>query len=555
MSTASLFKEPESRLHVPRDYQTEILAGVKKGTAEGFRKQLVLAATGTGKSCCGSWIVGDVLAENKRSLILVDQGDLAFQWAEKLKQCTGHDADIEKAELHASRSAFVVIATVQSLVNRLDKWPANHFDLVIADEADKSLADTWMKCLSHFDAHARICGFTATPWRSDARDLGEYYDNIASRFPLNTAIKKGALSKLCIQMVPLKIETNGLGRGGKDYTLEDCDHAITPYLGSVIDAMQKYGPERKTLVFVPLIRTSEKFVQMCQERGLRAEHIDGESDDRDAIRDRFENGTTDILVNSMLLTRGVDIPCISRIVPLRMTKSVSLYHQIVGRGTRLFPGKENLMVFDFLYQAEDMLICRPANLLAKNQEEADEMTAIFEKSAGGEEQDLLAVDADATHAREEALAKKLQALANRKARFISAEQFAVEHHQLEIAEFEPTMKWESDRLSPKQSEWIEKAGVDPESVKNKGQASKILDCYFKELNTQPASPGQKYHLRNANWVSTDGMRTWRTATRGDAREFFAAQNSKPTKTTKPEAPVKQVIPGLRPPPPLYSGWE
>lgn len=538
LQTSQLISHNGARLKQPRDYQSGVLTSVNNGWKE-FRKQLVTAATGSGKTSMFCWMCGAEHASNNRSLILVDQKDLVKQTVTNLKECTGIFGDIESGDQRASRHSPVVIATIQSMVQRLDRWPRDHFSLVIADEADKSLADTWMKTLRHFDGHAKICGFTATPWRSDARDLGEYYENIAARLPLDDLIKKGWLSKLCIRMVPLKIDVSGMGRGGKDYTLEDADHAITPYLGSVIDAMLQYGAERKTLVFVPLIRTSEKFVAMCRERGLAAEHIDGESDDREAIRGRFERGETTILVNSMLLTRGVDIPSISRIIPLRMTKSVNLYHQMIGRGTRLCEGKENLMVFDFLYQAEDMLICRPANLLAKTEEEADEMTRILEESAGGEEQDLLEVESGATAAREEALAKKLAALANRKARFISAEEFGIRHHQLEIAEYEPTMKWESDKVSPKQAEWIEKAGIDVETVKGKGQASKILDVYFKELGKEPASNGQRWTMRKAGWMSADGQRGPSQATRADAREFFAAQNA-----SKPKPQPRQKTPSF-----------
>lgn len=526
----SLDLEPQSQLKKPRDYQETILTSLDKGWKE-FRKQLVIAATGAGKTHLFCWMVGKEHANNLRSLILVDQRNLIRQTAKKLKDSTGIHAEIESGESRASRHAPVVIATVQSMVQRLDRWPQDHFSLVIADEADKSLADTWQKSLQHFDRFARVAGFTATPWRSDSRDMGEYYENIAADVPLRELIVKGWLSKLCIQQVPLKIDTSGLGRGGKDYTLEDADHAITPYLGSVIDAMLQYGPERKTLVFVPLIRTSELFVSMCRDRGLAAEHIDGESDNQDEIRDRFENGETHILVNSMLLTRGVDIPAISRIIPLRLTKSVSLYHQMVGRGTRLFTGKSDLMLFDFLYQAENMLICRPAHLLAKTEEEAQSITEVLEAKAGGEGQDLLEAEKSASSAREEALAKKLAALANRKAKFISAEEFAIQHHQLEIAEFQPTMKWHADKLTPKQAEWIEKAGVDPESVRGKGHASAILDVYFKEKGKEPATSGQRWRMRQAGWVSKDGKRSAFQATRDDAKEFFASLG----RVTKPKS--------------------
>lgn len=469
-----------------------------------------------------SWMAKEEHDAGRRTLILVDQDELVWQAVDKLKKATNINADIEKAQYRASRMAPVVVASVQTMCRRTDQWAPDHFDLVIADEADKSLATTWQSSLKHFDGAARVCGFTATPNRLDKRSLGEYYDNIPAEYSLKQMINMGFLSKVCIQMVPIKIDVSEIGTSAGDFDKNDIDHAITPYLGSVVDAIQKYASDRKTLVFLPLIRTSEAFISICRERGLKAEHIDGTSEDRKEKLARFADGEFSIMANSMLLTRGFDDPKIDCIVVLRLTKSVSLFQQMCGRGTRLAEGKKNLLILDPLFQAGEKMICRPASLISETVEEANEMTRLAEESGG--ESDLIELQTTAVHEREETLRKKLVAMADRKARFISAEQFAIEHHQLEIAEYEPAMKWEREPISDKQLPWIEKAGVNPDTIKGKGHASKILDVYFKELGKQPASSKQKWVMRQSGWVSSDGLRDPDHATRDDAKTFFASRN-------------------------------
>jgi len=205
---------------------------------------------------------------------------------------------------------------------------------------------------------------------------------------------------------------------------------------------------------------------------------------------------------------------------------------MVGRGTRIHPQKENLLILDFLWLHSRLKIVHPASLISKSDAEAEEITKLIEdKSAAmpGDVAELIPIDlcavaSEAATAREDALRKRLEAMANRKAKFVSAEEFAIKNHKIAIAEFEPTMKWHSDPMTPKQMEWVEKAGVNIDTVKGKGHASIILDAYFGNLKNQPASSKQKWAMRQAGWVSTDGTRDAGAATQSEARIFFAGRN-------------------------------
>ncbi len=175
----------------PRPYQIEIDRCIEAGWEEAS-KQLVVAATGTGKTRVFCWLAERRAKQGIRTLILADQDELVWNPIEKLAEL-GVKAEAEKAEHNASLDALVVVGSVQTMMRerRLSRWPKDHFGLVIADEADKSLANSWQTVLRYFDGEANVCGFTATPNRSDKKNLGSYYERIAFESTLFDFIGNG----------------------------------------------------------------------------------------------------------------------------------------------------------------------------------------------------------------------------------------------------------------------------------------------------------------------------------------------------------------------------
>ncbi len=508
----------------PRPYQQLSIDKIVKGFDE-FDRQLLVLPTGGGKTLVFSWLAKTFLP--RRTLILAHREELIDQAIAKLRAATGIIAEKEKAEFRASKMADVVVASVQSMIRRLDNWAPDHFGLVVADEAHHSISDSWAKVLNHFTG-AKILGVTATPDRSDVRNLGVFYQNIPHQVTLIDLIKERFLCPVTIRSVPLKIDLNTVKQVAGDYDAAGLDSAITPYFNSIAEAVKQHAPGRKVLVFLPLIATSKAFTQTCLEHGLRARHVDGMSENRREILDSFARNEFDVLCNAMLLTEGYDDPSINCIVNLRPTRSRALYAQIAGRGTRICDGKKDLLLLDFLFLHERLELVRPASLIAKDDDEAESMTDLaFEKAEGGEpEQDLIELAGAARSDREEKLKEKLAALAKRQAKFISAEEFAMRHHQLDLAEWQPTMHWHEAAITDKQKEWLEKGGIDPETVRGKGHASELLDIVFKESGRLPATSGQKWVLRQNGFRSPDGLRDWSTATQNDARQFFTMRNKK-----------------------------
>lgn len=504
---------------IPHHHQTNYLDAVREGWKE-FSKQLVVSPTGSGKTCMFSWIAHEFVKAGGKVLILVDQDELVTQTLGKVKALTGIMAGREQAEHAASLSDAIVVATQQSMVRRLDKWPENHFALVIADEADKSIAPQFLSVLKHFDGHAKVAGFTATPNRSDARNLGEYYENSVELENLKTLIKKGFLSRIKIERFPIKIDLSGLKTKGGDFSDDELDEIMTPYLGELAQAVKVHGSFRRTLVFLPLIKTCEKFNERARDIGLKSDYIYGKDPKREEKLEAFKRWDFDVLANAMLLTRGIDIPEADCGGMFRPTTSVTLYFQMAGRLTRIATGKSDAVLLDPLYQSGKNLICTPAHLVAKNQEEAEAIEDLMEAGAMvpedvAEQFDLVDMSAMADNQREETLRRKLEQKKDELAETVTAEQFALGYNNFAVAEYQPTMSWEMRPPTEKQIKYLNKAKVDLSTVQGRGHANKLLDLYFRHKMISLASHAQRAKMKQMRYPN------WEHATIGEAKKFFA----------------------------------
>jgi type I site-specific restriction endonuclease len=274
-----------------------------------------------------------------------------------------------------------------------------------------------------------------------------------------------------------------------DYSADDLGHALDPYLEQIADVLVEHR-HRKTLVFLPLIAVSKRFAEICRERGLLAEHVDGQTNERQAILDRFKRDETRVLCNAMLLTEGYDEPSIDCVVCLRPTKVRALYSQIIGRGTRLWPGKDHLLVLDFLWQAEEHSLMRPANLIAEDEVDARALT----EKLGGEgdlEEARELVNADRTRS----LTERLAANRMRRASVLDPLELAVTLNEAALADYVPTMSWQSQAPSDKQLQVLANFGLDPQTILSRGQASLLLDRLIARRKLGLATPKQVRVLR------------------------------------------------------------
>lgn len=477
-----------------RPYQAEARDAILSAWDEGYRKTLLVLPTGCGKTVVFASVTENQVRKGHRVLIMAHRGELLTQAAEKLKAASGLDSVLEKAESSSLGSFIpVTIGSVQSLAQekRLARFPGDYFQDIIVDEAHHCLSDSYLRILEHFP-NANILGVTATPDRGDMKNLGEYFDNKAYEYTMQEAIRQGYLSPVKAQLIPLELDIKNVGISNGDYSAPEVGNALEPYLSQIVQEMKKYCQGRKTVGFLPLIATSQKFCRMLNEVGLRAAEVNGNSDDRSQVLTDFETGKYDVLCNSMLLTEGWDCPAVDCIVILRPTKVRSLYQQMVGRGMRLSPGKENLLLLDFLWLTSRHDLCKPSALISKDVKFAQMVDSQIVNGADGidlieaEEQ----AERDVLAEREETLAKQLAEMRGRKRKLVDPIQYALSIAAEDLVGYVPTFAWEMAPASQKQLEFLERRGIFPDSVGNAGLASVLIDRLKRRQDEGLATPKQ-----------------------------------------------------------------
>ena len=478
-----------------RPYQKEAKEAVFEQWGNGTTRTLLVLSTGCGKTIVFAKITEDCVQNGDRVLILAHRGELLEQAADKIAKATGLGCATEKAEQSCLGSWFrITVGSVQSLMRetRLSRFPEDYFNTIIIDEAHHCISDSYQRVLNHF-TDAKVLGVTATPDRGDMKNLGQVFESLAYEYTLPKAIKEGYLSPIKAVTIPLQVDLTGVGVQSGDFKAGDLGTALDPYLESIAQEMEKYCKDKKTVVFLPLVKTSQKFRDILNGHGFRAAEVNGESSDRAEILENYAAGKYNVLCNSMLLTEGWDCPDVDCIVVLRPTKVRSLYCQMVGRGTRLAPGKDHLLLLDFLWHTERHELCHPAHLICESEEVAQKMTENLEKDAGCPidiEEAEQAASEDVVAQREEALAQKLAEMKRRKRKLVDPLQFEMSIQAEDLAGYVPAFGWEMAPPSDKQKKTLEKLGIMPDEIENAGKASKLLERLDKRRQEGLTTPKQ-----------------------------------------------------------------
>ena len=464
-----------------RPYQQQARDRIHAEWDAGHTRTLLVLPTGTGKTIVFASVAADQVRAGDRVLILAHRGELLEQAADKLQRSTGLVSAVEKAESTCLDSWFrVVVGSVQTLQRtaRLERFPQDYFGTIIIDEAHHAITDGYRRILDYFSG-AKVLGVTATPDRGDMRNLGEVFDSLAFEYKLTDAIKEGYLCKIMAQTIPLQLDITSVTMSGGDYAVGDLGTALDPYLEQIAAEMARRCKSRKTVVFLPLIKTSQKFRDLLNANGFRAAEVNGQSDDRRQVLADFDAGKYNVLCNSMLLTEG----------------------------------KTDLLLLDFLWMTDKHELCRPADLVCEDRAVARQMTETLAESGCPEDIEQAAAQAseDVVAQREEALAKQLAEQRRKKAKLVDPLQYEMSIQAEDLSGYVPTFGWEAGPPSEQQTAALEKLGILPDAVESAGKAALLLDRLNKRRDEGLTTPKQircleKYGFQHVGTWSFEAAR-------------------------------------------------
>lgn len=358
LGASPMFKAFESDLPVQmgqtielRDYQQEATENLQKMREDGKTIALLYHATGVGKTITAAT---DAKAVGGRTLFLVNALKLASQaketfakvWPEAtLGEYTGSQKDMTQT---------VIFATVQSISKDLEKFSPMDFDYLIVDECHHAAANTYQKIFTYF--HPKfILGLTATPERSDGEDMLELFQNVAHKMDLKTAVERGVLVPIRCIRVKTNIDLTDVRINGIKYNSQDLESKLfIPERNQlIVDTYLKYVNGKKTVIFCASVDHAAEIAKLLRDSGVKAEAVSGR--DRVEVREKilkdYETGSTNVLCACDLLNEGWDSPHTTVLFMARPTMSKTIYLQQLGRGTRRCPGKEDLLVVDFVDNA------------------------------------------------------------------------------------------------------------------------------------------------------------------------------------------------------------
>ena len=334
-----------------KDHQESAIDNLKKMRNSGESIALLYHATGTGKTVTA---VSDARSFGERTLFLAHTRELVTQakstfehiWPEKQ---TGMYVAEEK-----EANKYVVCASVQSVAQNLERFRSDDFGYIIIDECHHGTANTYRKILGHFKPKFTL-GLTATPERSDGEDLLELFKNVAHKLDLKTAVEMEELAPIRCIRVKTNVDLSTVRINGIKYYSQDLESKLfVPERNRIIiDTYLQYVRNKKTVVFCASVKHAEEIAGLFRENGIKSEAVSGtqKSSERVRLLENYENGYINVLCACDLLNEGWDSPKTEVLFMARPTMSKTLYMQQLGRGMRKSEGKEYLMVFDFIDNA------------------------------------------------------------------------------------------------------------------------------------------------------------------------------------------------------------
>ncbi len=344
-----------------RDYQRECLNAIFERYQSGIRRQLTCLPTGSGKTVIFAEFPRYFKMKNQM-LVLAHRQELLDQACDKIRRANPElRVEVEQAGRNADPDCHVVVASVPTLgrkeSKRLRRLDPDRFFLIVVDEAHHATAETYKRVLEYFgvfapDTRKLLVGFTATPKRGDGVGLDAVFQEIVFSKALPEMIKAGFLSPVAGYRVETEIDLSRVKTRMGDFVASQLSEAVNVVERNdmIVKVFRSHLEGRQTLCFCVDVAHAHSLAGAFDREGIRSAAVTGDMDrsERAKVLEDFSDGRIQVLANCMVLTEGYDEPTVEGIILARPTKSALLYTQMIGRGTRLHPGKENVTIIDIV---------------------------------------------------------------------------------------------------------------------------------------------------------------------------------------------------------------
>lgn len=333
-----------------RDYQQECIEAINHA---GSGRHLCCLATGLGKT-----VIFANIPRCGNTLILSHRQELVMQPLKYFDCETAVEMGVSTASYQGKPVAEVTSGSIQTMMRRHTCYDKDAFHTIIVDEAHHAASESYRKVLDYFTPD-RLIGFTATPNRSDGAGLESIFDQIIFKKDLRFGIENGFLSPIWCKKVNIGYDLRGVAVRMGDYAPGDLERAVNvDKCNDAIAEIVQNIAELPALIFAVDVAHAKAIAKNIP----RAVALDAASKERNAVVEAYKRGEVPVLVNCALFTEGTDLPNTRTVIIARPTKSVGLYTQMVGRGTRLAPGKDHCLLIDCV-GASNMPLCTAPTLL------------------------------------------------------------------------------------------------------------------------------------------------------------------------------------------------
>lgn len=344
-----------------RDYQEEALNAVIKEFKAGVRHQLIVLPTAAGKT----FVMAAIAKHYNLKVLVVAHREELLQQAEEKFKLYWPEAGIGYCK--AERKEFghqITLASIQTCSKRdcLRQLKKEGFDILMIDETHHASADTYQKIIKELgfsdETQKLLVGVTATPMRSDNKELGDIFDKTVYSKTAGELIQAGYLSPVSGRRILTSFNLNKVRTHMGDFAVNELASVVNTKERNafIVDKFKEHCPTRKAIVFCVDVKHSQDMAQTFNTQGIIAEPVWGAMDkeQRKKVLHSFSKANIQVVTSCGVLTEGFDEPSIQAIVMARPTKSKGFYIQMAGRGLRKHPGKKDCLILDFTDQYHNL---------------------------------------------------------------------------------------------------------------------------------------------------------------------------------------------------------